>query len=146
MDVEEEPSIAYLSLIPGELFDDLGQANDRFCVKISDRLYSHQTSVRSLTRRLSEQHTRAQDNKFHNTFAKFLGIDQVLVGRIMLTKVQMPVKSLCRSHLLPPRSPNFFHRELSPLPAIAPPTVEVHTVEPPTAEPLTVDVEDYDYF
>ena len=59
MDKEKEPSIAYINLIPGHLFADLRQPNDHFCVKISDRLYSHQTSMSSLTRRLSEQPTGA---------------------------------------------------------------------------------------
>ena len=67
MGVKEKPSIAYINLIPGDLFPDLRQANDRFCVKISDRLYSHQASVRSLTRRLSEQPTRAHAFSYFET-------------------------------------------------------------------------------
>ena len=94
MDVEEEPSIAYINLIPGDLFAELRQANDQFRVKISDRLYSHLTSVRSLTRRMSEQPTRPhafsdfetaeidEDKEYNHTFAKFLSIDQVLVEQI----------------------------------------------------------------
>ena len=121
-------------------------------MKISDRLYSHQNSVRSLTRRLSEHPTGVhassgfqtteidQDIKFHKSFAKFLGIDQVLVEQIRLKQIQMPDKTPLEIAATPtkkskPSSP----RELSPLPAKAPPTVEAQTVEPPTAQPLTVE-------
>ena len=121
-------------------------------MKIFDRLYSHLTSVRSLTRRMSEQPTgphafsdfeRAEideDKKYHNTFAKFLGIDQVLVEQIRLKQVQMPVKTpLEIASTLTNKSKPSSPRELSPLQAIAPPTVEAQTVEPPTAQPLTVE-------
>ena len=40
----EELSKAYINLTPGDLFADLRQPNGRFCVKISDRLYSPQSA------------------------------------------------------------------------------------------------------
>ena len=33
MNVKEEPSIAYINLIPGDMFADLRTANDPFCVR-----------------------------------------------------------------------------------------------------------------
>ena len=60
--------------------------------------------------------------------------------QIRLKQVQIPVKTPLEIASTPtkkakPSSP----RELSPLPAIAPPTAEPQTVEPPTAQPLTVE-------
>ena len=152
MDVEEEPSIAYINLIPGDLFADLRQANDRFHVRSLDMLNSHQTSVRNLTRRLSEQPTGAhafldfetveidEDKKYYNTFARFLSKDPVLVDQIRLKKVQMPVKIPLEIASTQTKSkPSSSPRELSSLPAKAPPTVEAQNVEPPTAQALTVE-------
>lgn len=53
LEVEEDPKIIYVNLIPGSVFADVEKGSDKYRLLVSDSIYRDPNSIRSLTRRMA---------------------------------------------------------------------------------------------
>lgn len=97
-DIEDEPKLVYINLIPGAIFADIEKGLDKFRLLISDELFRETLSLRSLSRRMSSlqpsslpfgavdlQDDSSQEIKDH--LSKFLSIKEDLVQKILSKRV-----------------------------------------------------------
>ncbi|MEW8546493.1 MAG: hypothetical protein AB2693_23490 [Candidatus Thiodiazotropha sp.] len=97
-DVEDEPKLVYINMIPGAIFVDIEKGLDKFRLLIDDNLFKDTPSLRSLSRRMSSlspsslpfgavdlQEDRNEEHRNH--LCKFLSITEKLVQKVQSRKI-----------------------------------------------------------
>lgn len=123
-DLEDEPKLLYINLIPGAIFADLEKGLDKFRLLISDELFQETPSLRSLSRRMSSlqpsslpfgavdlQDDHSQEIKSH--LSKFLSIKEDLVKRTLSKRVILKRALTSPKKNTTPKKPKSSSPELS---------------------------------